>query len=388
MSVNFTELLTQPSQLLKQVASSPADSAREAASAVADTADQAAQFTNGLSDQVPAGGSLLDTAGQALDQVANAAHGFADHGPRDIASQALEQLPGGGAISSVMQTLSGTGDGDGDTAYSQKMRPIIKEAQDVAVPRRVAYDQWTQLEDLPDILKAVKAVEQNDAVNSRWTIKIGPSTREWDAEITEQVPDSHIAWRSRGGPQHFGVVSFHELDRALSRVQLEMEYHPTGVVEKIGNLFLAARKRSRRELRLFKHHMENEGEATGSWRGEIRAGKVAVSHEEKVQQEEAQQEQAQQEEAQQAEAQGQDPSQALQQLPQNGASQSAGSRRHGNGRPQRSPKAGDNGQQAGDNGQRPTREELYRKAQDLNIRGRSQMNVDELQQAVQTAASA
>lgn len=377
MSVNVTDLFTQPSQLLKQVASSPVDSAREAASFVADTADQAVEFTNGLSDHVPAGGSLLDTAGQALDQVANAAHGFADHGARDIASQALEQLPGGGAISSVMETLSG--DGDGDTGYSQKMRPIIKEAQDVAVPRRVAYDQWTQLEDLPDILKAVKAVEQNDAVDSHWTVKIGPSTREWDAEITEQVPDSHIAWRSSGGAQHFGVVSFHELDRALSRVQLEMEYHPTGLVEKVGNLFLAARKRSRRELRLFKHHMENEREATGSWRGEIRAGEVVVSHEEKVQQEQAEQEQAQQKETQPEQAQNQ--SQQAQQVPQNGAGQSAGSRSNGNGRTQQSPKAEGNGG-------RPTREELYRKAQDLNIRGRSQMNVDELQQAVQTAASA
>jgi hypothetical protein len=38
-----------------------------------------------------------------------------------------------------------------------------------------------------------------------------------------------------------------------------MEYHPTGLVEKFGNLFLTVRHRVRKDLRLFKHHIELGG---------------------------------------------------------------------------------------------------------------------------------
>jgi hypothetical protein len=84
-----------------------------------------------------------------------------------------------------------------------------------------------------------------------------------------RCPDQRIVWESSGDVQHRGVVTFHELDDNLTRVQVEMEYNPQGVVEKFGNLFLTVRHRVRKDLRLYKHHLEFENEATGAWRGTI-----------------------------------------------------------------------------------------------------------------------
>jgi uncharacterized membrane protein len=157
----------------------------------------------------------------------------------------------------------------GDDGPLFKQRLIIQEQIDIAVPRRIVYDQWTQFEDMADRTRAVQNVDQEDDENTSWQAKMLFSTRNFDAEIVQQVPDRRIVWESSGDVDHRGVVSFHELAEDLTRVQVEMEYHPTGFVEKFGNLFLTVRHRVRKDLRLFRHHLELEAEATGAWRGQI-----------------------------------------------------------------------------------------------------------------------
>jgi uncharacterized membrane protein len=157
----------------------------------------------------------------------------------------------------------------GDDGPTKKQRLIIQEQIDIAVPRRIVYDQWTQFAEMAERSRAVKNVDQEDDENTSWQAKMLFSTRNWDAEIVQQVPDRRIVWESSGDVDHRGVVTFHELAEDLTRVQVEMEYHPTGLVEKVGNLFLTVRHRVRKDLRLFRHHLELEAEATGGWRGQI-----------------------------------------------------------------------------------------------------------------------
>lgn len=166
----------------------------------------------------------------------------------------------------------GSGDGAGDGGGDQKvkkLRLIIKEAIEVGVPLETAYNQWTQFAEFPAMMKGPQNVEQEADDEVRWVAKIGPSRRHWTAKIVEQVPDERIMWESTDGTENRGVVTFHELDQNLTRVQVEMEYFPHGIVEKVGNLFLAARRRARKDLRLYKHHLELAGSETGAWRGEI-----------------------------------------------------------------------------------------------------------------------
>lgn len=174
----------------------------------------------------------------------------------------------GKAAEAAKSKTPGGGDSDGERNV-QKLRMIIRESIEVAVPVTVAYNQWTQFTELPSIVKGVDSVDQEDDDLVEWTAKIGPSRRTWKAEITEQVPDEKISWQSKEGPENRGVISFHELDGNLTLVVVEMEYFPSGLVERFGNLFLVARRRVRKDLRLFKHFIELAGEETGAWRGEI-----------------------------------------------------------------------------------------------------------------------
>ncbi len=163
----------------------------------------------------------------------------------------------------------GEGDGGG---HDKRLSTYIEEHIDVAVPRREAYNQWTQFAEFSEIFKGVVGVEQEQGADdkTRWQVKIGPSSRQWKAQITEQIPDRRIAWKSTDGVQVSGVVTFHELDAELTRVMVQMLYRPHGVVENVGNWLRLARRRTRKELKLFKNYIEVRGEASGEWRGRIK----------------------------------------------------------------------------------------------------------------------
>ena len=145
----------------------------------------------------------------------------------------------------------------------------IEKSIDVNVPARTAYNQWTQFEQFPRFMEGVKEVRQLDDRNLHWITDVGGKRKEFDAEITEQIPDKRIAWHSRSGPSHGGVVTFHSLNDAQTRIMLQMEYEPEGVTEKVGDAVGVMSRRLEKDLERFKDFIESRGAETGAWRGQI-----------------------------------------------------------------------------------------------------------------------
>ena len=145
----------------------------------------------------------------------------------------------------------------------------VEKAIDINVPVRRAYNQWTQFEEFPRFMEGVEKVEQLDEKRLRWRADVGGRVEEWEAEITEQVPDMRIAWRSLEGARNAGVVTFHRLDDNHCRVMLQMEYDPEGVVESIGDALGFFKRRIAADMERFKEFMESRSAETGAWRGEI-----------------------------------------------------------------------------------------------------------------------
>ena len=144
----------------------------------------------------------------------------------------------------------------------------IETSIEVNVPVRTAYNQWTQFEEFPRFMEGVKEVKQLDDTRLRWKAEIAGKEKEWTAEITEQTPDQRIAWTSRGGAPNGGVVTFHRLSDAKSKIMLQLEYDPQGFVENSADVLGVVSLRVKGDLERFKEFIEKRGRETGAWRGQ------------------------------------------------------------------------------------------------------------------------
>jgi uncharacterized membrane protein len=145
----------------------------------------------------------------------------------------------------------------------------VEKSIDVDVPVSTAYNQWTQFESFPQFMEGVDRIDQTSDTMTHWLTSIGGVTREFDAEITEQHPDERVAWTSVDGPKNAGVVTFHRLGPDKTRIMLQMDFEPEGVVENVGDKLGIVGRRAEGDLKRFKGFIESRGTETGAWRGEV-----------------------------------------------------------------------------------------------------------------------
>lgn len=147
----------------------------------------------------------------------------------------------------------------------------IERSIEIGAPASTAYNVWTQFELFPEFLEGVKEVRQKDERHLHWRAEVAGKEQEWEAEITEQIPDQRIAWRSNGGAKNAGVVTFHRLSDERSKVMLQLEYEPESVTEKVGDALGFFTRRVEGDLARFKDFVEKAGDRVGGWRGTIPA---------------------------------------------------------------------------------------------------------------------
>jgi uncharacterized membrane protein len=146
----------------------------------------------------------------------------------------------------------------------------VTESVDVAVPVRTAYNQWTQFEEFPNFMAGVSEIRQLTDTMTHWKTKIGGVEREFDAAITEQLPDERVAWTSTEGSKQAGVVTFHRLDESHTRVTVQMDFDPDGFVETAGDKLGVIDRQVKGDVKRFKDFIEGRGGIeTGAWRGEV-----------------------------------------------------------------------------------------------------------------------
>jgi uncharacterized membrane protein len=157
----------------------------------------------------------------------------------------------------------------------QREMETLEESIEVDAPLRATYDQWTQFEEFPRFMEGVESVTQVDDSHVHWVASIAGRTKEWDAQITRQVPDEEIAWVGLGDPDNRGRVVFEpvltEDEHPRTKVTMMLDYEPDGVVEQLGDALGVVRRRVQGDMIRFKEFIEERGRETGGWRGEIHA---------------------------------------------------------------------------------------------------------------------
>ena len=118
-------------------------------------------------------------------------------------------------------------------------------------------------------MEGVERVTQLDDTHLHWVANVGGKNVEWDATISEQVPDKRIVWYSDKGAVHSGMVSFNPVGPTITRVTLRIDYEPEGFVEEAGDKLGFVTRRVEGDLKRFKEFIESRGSETGAWRGAV-----------------------------------------------------------------------------------------------------------------------
>jgi uncharacterized membrane protein len=144
----------------------------------------------------------------------------------------------------------------------------IEKSIEINVPVKSAYNQWTQFEEFPRFMEGVEQVRQLDDTHLHWVANVGGKKLDWNATITDQVPDKRIAWRADDRMQS-GIVTFDPLDQNRTVVRLRIDYEPEGIVEETGDKLGFVSRRVEGDLKRFKEFIESRGRETGGWRGTV-----------------------------------------------------------------------------------------------------------------------
>jgi len=173
------------------------------------------------------------------------------------AMESMTKSTGGGlAGKALKKALPGGGGGDGGGGAKKTRRLPIQRWTDVAVPVDKAYQAWTKFDEYPKFMHRVLTVEKKDDRRVSWQEKIWFSSRQWEGEITERRKNELIAWKTKNGTQHKGVVTFHKLAPNLTRVMVDMEFEPTGMIEKMASGLRFVKRAVQADLARFKAYVE------------------------------------------------------------------------------------------------------------------------------------
>jgi uncharacterized protein YndB with AHSA1/START domain len=174
--------------------------------------------------------------------VEGAKKGLGNTGP---AGKVASKLVGGGS------------DGKGGGGGGKKTRRLpIQRWTDVALPIDQVYEAFTKFDQFPRFMHRVLNVEQKGRDKISWSEKIWFSSRQWEGRVTERRKNDRIVWKTNSGMEHKGIVSFHKLSDNLTRVMVDMEFEPSGMMEKMASGLRFVKRAVQSDLARFKTYVE------------------------------------------------------------------------------------------------------------------------------------
>ena len=193
---------------------------------------------NGLLDRVTNGGDIADTLLSTVKR-------------KEISVPAA--LAAAGTVAAKGSNLLRS-----QGATKKTRRLPIQRWTDVAVPVEQAYESWTKFETFPKFMHRVLHVEEKGENAVAWEEKIWFSRRQWEGKITDRRENDRIAWKTTKGMSHRGLVTFHRLDERLTRVMVDLEFEPTGAIEKLASGLRFVKRAVQADLARFKAYVEME----------------------------------------------------------------------------------------------------------------------------------
>ena len=144
------------------------------------------------------------------------------------------------------------------------------QAVTINKPVSEVFGYFRNFANLPTFMENVVSIDVRDEKLSHWVVKApAGQTVEWDARVTDEQVDRHIAWASEPGASvaNSGRIEFRNAGRRGTVVSLTILYDPpAGIIGKvIAKLFQREPAiQARRDLNRFKQLMETGEVATSA----------------------------------------------------------------------------------------------------------------------------
>ena len=145
------------------------------------------------------------------------------------------------------------------------MRPRVKGAGrphhltrsiEIDADRERVFARWTGYEDLPRLMESVRRVKCIDARRLLWDVDVAGRQVVWEARIVELNPGRLVRWTSSWGAPHAGEVRFAAIPGGGTRIGVEIEYRPRGLLERMGARLGLVDAHVGRDLACFKRFLE------------------------------------------------------------------------------------------------------------------------------------
>jgi hypothetical protein len=150
-------------------------------------------------------------------------------GPGAIAKRAFS------SVSSARAELLHEARAQAEARRPWRERPVpVEESIDVAVPLDCAFDRFTEFEEYANVLS--------------------------HGEIVDEREDERIDWTRTDGVDASALITFHRLGDRLTRVMVDYDHHPHGMVERAGSLLHPTPRRLTADLMRFKAYAEMSAE--------------------------------------------------------------------------------------------------------------------------------
>jgi len=99
----------------------------------------------------------------------------------------------------------------------------------IAAPVEQVWDLWSNFENFPRFMSHLREVRKIDEGRSHW-VAVGPAgvPVEWDAVVTDWVPQQFLAWKSVNGStvQMAGMVRFRTPEEGQTEIDVHLSYNP------------------------------------------------------------------------------------------------------------------------------------------------------------------
>jgi uncharacterized membrane protein len=200
------------------------------------------------------GPELVRNLAETLDGTRQQAEAKVGEKVLDTAKDRLQME--GGLVGKMLAKKLDKGGGSDEGGSGKTRRLPIQRWTDVAVPIETAYRAFNDFDNYPTFMHRVLRVEKEGRNKVRFEEKIWFSRRQWEAQITERRANDRIVWKTTQGMSHRGIVSFHKLDPKLTRVMVDMEFEPSGVIEKMASGLRFVKRAVQADLARFKAYVE------------------------------------------------------------------------------------------------------------------------------------